>query len=551
MASYNYPPEGSGGSGSDVTSVNGQTGVVILDTQDLADIPFITVLPSAGSAGIQAAVDAASSAGGGIVQLLEGTYVCPTAVVWGTSTNNVIVKGIGQSTIISVTIPLEDPPTNPWMFDMLGGYNEYGIGSTTQGLYTFTTTTAADAANFVLGDYVVIEGTDVDGLRRLEDNYVVSSDGSTGIVTLKSSLNLSLTTSVTATRRTAGFNNGLQDLTINHDAGAAHSVGIRGQVGSFCRNVFGNGKLASGGDGFTMADCSDCVIDACVINGYNVPEYYPTILDEVYGDSVGIYDVLRCEFINNHILDSGNVANSNTKAIRLANVVEQCGIDNNIINAARTNAINISTTTSLVNSSINNNQIINTHLFPIFSSNSAMMKNSEFCDNLIFNSHESTSSFWPGITFTTPSFAKYLKINGNKILGTAGEGFNLGNVNYSDISNNISRNTNSAGIYIVNSDNNSLVSNICMGNANAGIYVDGCDKNTIVGNTCNDNTVHGIRLDGTCVGTVISGNSCTGNGTNPLLISNASSNVIAIGNNFDGVAPSLGSGTNINATGNL
>jgi hypothetical protein len=65
------------------------------------------VLPAAGGAGIQTAITAANTAGGGIIQLLAGTYAFSTAIVWPVNVaNNVRLIGVGPETILASSVPV-------------------------------------------------------------------------------------------------------------------------------------------------------------------------------------------------------------------------------------------------------------------------------------------------------------------------------------------------------------------------------------------------------------------------------------------------------------
>lgn len=60
---------------------------------------------------------------------------------------------------------------------------------------------------------------------------------------------------------------------------------------------------------------------------------------------------------------------------------------------------------------------------------------------------------------------------------------------------------------------NTLQGNLCAGNAGDGIRLEGAAGNELLGNTCRDNLDDGIDLDDPdCTDTLVSGNTCTGNG---------------------------------------
>ena len=76
------------------------------------------------------------------------------------------------------------------------------------------------------------------------------------------------------------------------------------------------------------------------------------------------------------------------------------------------------------------------------------------------------------------------------------------------------------GIYLLQSDNNTIEQNFCPGHDNNGIYAQQSSNLTIENNNCFENVLAGISLQTLCDNCLISGNNCTGNNAEAILINN-------------------------------
>jgi len=133
---------------------------------DILSGSFVKIVPpSAGGAGIEAAILEVISAGGGIVQLLTGTYAITSELkVDGTDAlNNVTIRGIGDETILDIQTTGVNYPI------ALGGrLNTYDdlLNDVTKGDTSIYTTTPGDASAVLEGDLIYIVFTDDDGYIR-------------------------------------------------------------------------------------------------------------------------------------------------------------------------------------------------------------------------------------------------------------------------------------------------------------------------------------------------------------------------------------------------
>lgn len=145
---------------------------------------------------IQAAIDDAGAAGGGIVFIPKGTYrltsleIASLAHLWNPY-SNVSIVGIGDASVLKATdaysILYQGPQTK------FTDPTAYTInGPVAKGATSVTTTTASQAGNFAAGDYVYIRtgqtvGAPGSGFVTQPDseiNRVVTASAGTGVITL-------------------------------------------------------------------------------------------------------------------------------------------------------------------------------------------------------------------------------------------------------------------------------------------------------------------------------------------------------------------------------
>lgn len=172
-----------------------------------------TVEPAAGGSGIQAALDEAFAAGGGIVQLLAGEYLVPVNLVGDQDMNNVWLRGVGPATRLvhtgAYTLPLirfQSREIRPLL----------AIGALASGATSITYTIAGHAAFVLAGDYIYLTGSVV--LGGTDSEFLVAAadgDGGTGIVTLVGAVAKAYTTpSVWVFRN--GYNNRITDMSFSY-----------------------------------------------------------------------------------------------------------------------------------------------------------------------------------------------------------------------------------------------------------------------------------------------------------------------------------------------
>lgn len=504
------------------------------------------VQPGEGAAGIQSAITAASTAGGGIVQLVAGTYTCPTAVVWPSTANNVVLRGVGEATILSITIPLTTPRTNPWAFDMQAQQSAYTFDNTTAGNTTITASTHSDAANFVTDDLVSLRGTDSDGCLRIEMNRVVSSNGTSGVVTLVSKIKTTLT-SASLTRHVYGFGNGIQDLSIAHPSGASHSIAIRsGCVRCFVKNVTANGATGAVSVFLSLNNSIECEISSCRIRNYNTAEEYPNPGDYV-GMAFQCQDNYGCIVKDTTWYNCGTTTNANLPAWVLGLAIEKCKFLNNYIQSSRYRAIQIGTTSSLVDTEFSNNVILNSTNEAIYASNAAHFRNTTFRNNTI--KHGLVGGLW----LVTTAYASDMKIIDNDCSDNAGgEGLSLQGLTNSVISGNIvERLTGGSGILTYLCTDCTITGNVSNNNSVAGIYLLDSSRLSISSNVTKSNSNIGIRSDGTCANVSVQGGISISNTGDALKIANGDSHWMVQGLVMTGGTKTLGSGTDINFFNNI
>jgi hypothetical protein len=224
MSINNGRNRGDAGAGGDVTSVNGDVGVVVLDYADVgANKEFSAVVtPSVTAAtnvtNINAAIAAASTAGGGIVKLLVGDYPIDGSINIS-DYNNVILEGSGYGTVIKPQ--LGGTWTNVSVIYGEGNIHRLAIAinNITKGDTSITTTTAANAGGVLAGDTIILVGTDANSLADAE-YHVAASNGvaGTGVIALKDKIRRTMT-AVTASDITGDSqHNSIKNLRIDGTA---------------------------------------------------------------------------------------------------------------------------------------------------------------------------------------------------------------------------------------------------------------------------------------------------------------------------------------------
>lgn len=122
------------------------------------------------TAAIQAAIDAANAAGGGEVMIPEGEYRLTS---WVRMASNVRLFGVGPSSILSNDKTNSQAQRQACLLPglhhpaLMSGQTKYALDNIAYGDPSVTCTTAGDAANFGVGDLVIVgSATNVSGVSR-------------------------------------------------------------------------------------------------------------------------------------------------------------------------------------------------------------------------------------------------------------------------------------------------------------------------------------------------------------------------------------------------
>ena len=184
------------------------------------------VQPSEGGAGIVAAMNAAHAAGGGIVQLLTGTYVIDAGMLptWGLS--NVTLRGTGPGTVLSYT-----GADGSYILALGSNYtwDTYykPVAVPARGDTSVFTLTAADAAFYTAGMDVMVRGVGSFAVTEA-CNARVKTNGnpSTGEIELMAPVTGDFVSDTFMTGTTGGDSVRVEDLKISDDSGGVGNWGI-------------------------------------------------------------------------------------------------------------------------------------------------------------------------------------------------------------------------------------------------------------------------------------------------------------------------------------
>jgi len=178
----------------------------------LSNAAVVTVLPGEGGAGIQAAINTVHATGGGIVQLLEGTYNVTSNIIPTLGASNIDIRGMGDSTVLKVF----GASVSCFNFQPLNGGN-WPLNNPTAADTSIYTTTASHAGSTLEGEWVILFGTDSSGNPVREWNFA-AADGNpaTGEIQLVNPV-VTTMTSVTLYSGTGNINNSFSNMKILAD----------------------------------------------------------------------------------------------------------------------------------------------------------------------------------------------------------------------------------------------------------------------------------------------------------------------------------------------
>lgn len=476
-----------------------------------------TVEAAAGGAGIQSAINTVSAAGGGIVQLLAGTFNVDAPITLPSGTNNLTVQGIGGNTIISIddSILTGFQFTNS-LFDSLTAANNTSTGDT-----SVTTTTAGDAAPYLVGDRISIEGTDADGSYQREWNIVaVNGVPGTGVIALEKPLIHNMTVVTIAGARN-GENIHIKDMNFIVTASIAGDsvIQLSGLYRSSIQNISVDTIEGSGGTGVfgINAHSIDVLLKNCEIketltgHGFAVSDS-----SFITYDDCKIYKGAASGFVGR--FGSSDITIKNCKVFNLDS-------GDGIILEGDTNMYR-------------RLKIKNNHLESIFSSGIRVQtRDSEICSNILLDTAQNTagSSGWAAIRLLSECDRVLIDKN---IIKRSRVAIFCDNNDDIIISNNIIDETHTAGpaaygilsgtssngfivtgnvvsnciqqAILMQGDNHVISNNVVHDNTIDGIFVQLGSGLIITGNKTYNNTGDGIQLENTITDSIVMGNNCIG-----------------------------------------
>ncbi|MCB0801731.1 MAG: right-handed parallel beta-helix repeat-containing protein [Flavobacteriales bacterium] len=486
---------------------------------------------SADEVNIQAAIDACNTAGGGIVKLATGTFVIEDVITIPAEGNNIILEGSGKDTVLDGQVPASGGLPQyiiDWNISPPSAAKDKVLNATTKNATSVTFTTASDAANYLEGDYIVISGTDAFSEKWREINEVAADgDGGTGIVTLRSPLAYTLSTSVTASAFRYGRNNQIRDMAFIHTSGASHAIRAAGMWDFKLTNCWFDGT------GFSENYCLDLSLYRSLVSGNNLQNY-----DRPETGSIGwgvAFAGSQSKFINNTLLNCGTASKTNRAGIEIKDAYNMI-IDNNDIINSQGDGIRATNSSVQRSIQITNNRIVGSKDNGIAISDPA--SNTDF----IIEGNQCRSNGADGSGNGIYTTAKRIAISNNVSELNTDEGINIAGGSRIAISGNVVR-KNTDGITLQSSATDLTVSgNTTVDNTAANIYVGSTTNCSIVGNMITGGP-RGIRSVGSSSGILISGNSCRGHSTANILMSASDSNYTITGNDFGGTLVTYSTGT--------
>lgn len=470
-----------------------------------------TVVPSAGSAGINTAIIAADAAGGGIVQLLPGTYTFNSTINLNTI-SNVTIQGAGPG--ITILAVATNSMTGNQVFDFNSDNTADILNNTTAGQTTITTTTAGAAAVYTAGMQITIIGTDANGERTSEVvQAAAAGDGGTGIITLVAPV-LRTMTSVIAEGLSNGYQLVLRDFTIRRASGTTMVTVLTTDHGysQLIDNIYFEEFTNTGDIAMRVAGCASTRITNCHfvnINSYAINAVYSfnTEIENCYFNRCGIDTTSPtvhfneassdARIVNNQFLNSGYEALAIYASS--SNSCSRFVIEKNLFSRSAGAAIDL---IKALNIDISHNVFDNIVGAYCITSDSAPRR-VNVVDNVFYNSKRAvnTSTWVDGVVannsirhmvnqaIVLQQSCVRVVINGNSI-----------------------GNTGDASILVSDADNNVISNNTIHDCGAVAIDIADGDGTTISGNVTALSTSFGIRLDNNSTDNVVSGNNTNGDG---------------------------------------
>lgn len=460
---------------------------------------FVTVVSPSGVAAtditnITNAVNTLNAAGGGKLQLTEGSFDVGTGIAFG-DVSNIRITGQGSGTVINCT-------TN-YAFQFIGtdALTEKSISNYSSDATSITLTTAADASNLSPGDTIVLQGTETaSGSKDYEANEVVSADGGTGIVTLLYPTQFNMTTAtvigysgckgieisdlrIAVSGTAVDAIQFLRGSNIRIDNIDIEGIGVSPTVTQACIRLQSCVNVSVKGSRFFNIDACDGIqltitvnaeIEKNTLQGLNISGTANQNPIDVTNDCAGI------TISKNRILSCGGTA---------------IAIDRGVGEISRVNILN--------------NEIINTVVGILVEASDCLVS-----ENLIYN----TSS--DGISLA--SVQRRCKVAGNRLIGIGSSGISAvaGGQVY-QIESNIIKGTTSFGIS-VSGANASVQDNLIENTLNTGINIS-TGSNALVSNNSIINSDGNAAIYANGAAGSVEGNyiNTTATGTRGIWVTNA------------------------------
>lgn len=313
---------------------------------------FMTVVtPEEGWAGVRTALVAARDSGGGIVQLLEGTYTIDDFINLGDLTDgsvNVELRGMGEKTVIDHTAAV----TSFGVLLLVSGntVSSKFIDNPSVGDTTFVFSTITDAGLYKAGDSLLMFGTAPDG-NQTGYLFTAASDGNpgTGELVVTTPLSEDITSATIAAVR--GKNVTIRDMKfIDNGAHNNGCIAISGVNNVLLENlIFEN--YSDTGPNVSVQTSSNVIVRGCrFIN-----------MSGAFQNSFVYNSIIE----NNLLHNSGQNIDSNTGVLHFRSGCMDTVIRNNSIYSSDVDGITIGAVSISRRMSITDNYIQNCTLFSI------------------------------------------------------------------------------------------------------------------------------------------------------------------------------------------
>jgi hypothetical protein len=253
-----------------------------IDKDGLTQGSFVAIVkPSAGGAGIEAALNAAVAAGGGIVQLLAGTYTLTSSFAIA-NPNGIILQGVGASSIMEIDGAIDGIAFNGTNVSQASE----ALDPISRGDTSIFTTTVGDAGSYQVGDTIRIGGTNNDsGALDAEVHHVaVAGNAGTGEIVLEKEVTKDYTANVAlgfAWRDGNGV--GVRDMQVIGINGANQALAFNNMNNILVERVLFSGMVVSmAPQSFYNMTMIDCRVENCSVEGVRARHGSQFIMDHCY-----------------------------------------------------------------------------------------------------------------------------------------------------------------------------------------------------------------------------------------------------------------------------